>query len=198
MSFMIIHDAIMYLMVALTLLGISISIERFIFFDTVLKEGRRLGDYIVSHIRDRELRQELLKEFALAKGPQARVLCEVIRSEDIPRDKLEYMIQAQYVETQPLLRARLWMLETVVTAAPLLGLLGTIFGIIDAFHALSAGAASSDPAAVSRGIGTALFATGFGIAIAVTAFAFFNYFSSRAELVSTQIKQASLRFLSHC
>ena len=63
-------------------------------------------------------------------------------------------------------QARLWILDTVVTAAPLLGLLGTILGIMDTFNALSSGGIS-DPAAVSRGIATALLATAVGIGTAL-------------------------------
>jgi hypothetical protein len=55
--------------------------------------------------------------------------------------------------------ARLWILDTIVTAAPLLGLLDTIFGIMETFNALAAGGVP-DPAAVSRGTGTALVAYG--------------------------------------
>jgi biopolymer transport protein ExbB len=62
--------------------------------------------------------------------------------------------------------ARLWILDTVVTAAPLLGLLGTILGIMDTFSALSSGGIS-DPAAVSRGIAAALLATAIGIGTAL-------------------------------
>jgi biopolymer transport protein ExbB len=65
-----------------------------------------------------------------------------------------------------IISARLWVLDTIVTAAPLLGLLGTILGIMDTFSALSAGGIS-DPAAVSRGISAALLATAIGIGTAL-------------------------------
>lgn len=54
------------------------------------------------------------------------------------------------------MNARLWLLDTIITAAPLLGLLGTILGIMGTFGAL-ASSGISDPGAVSRGIGAALY-----------------------------------------
>ncbi|MFX9008111.1 MotA/TolQ/ExbB proton channel family protein, partial [Acinetobacter baumannii] len=71
-----------------------------------------------------------------------------------------------YMHISTRITARLWVLDTIVTAAPLLGLLGTILGIMDTFQALSAGGIS-DPAAVSRGIAAALLATAIGIGTAL-------------------------------
>jgi len=83
--------------------------------------------------------------------------------------------------------ARLWILDTIVTAAPLLGLLGTIFGIMETFNALAAGGVS-DPAAVSRGIGTALIATAIGIATALLGLAGNNMLNRRAQLMTEDFK----------
>ena len=82
------------------------------------------------------------------------------------RSRLEDLSSAQFIKINGRINARLWVLDTIVTAAPLLGLLGTILGIMDTFNALSAGGIS-DPAAVSRGIGSALLATAIGIGVAL-------------------------------
>ena len=83
--------------------------------------------------------------------------------------------------------ARLWILDTIVTAAPLLGLLGTIFGIMETFNAL-AGGGISDPAAVSRGIGTALIATAIGIATALLGLLGNNVLNRRAQVMTEDFK----------
>src|SRR5580700_11242470 len=70
------------------------------------------------------------------------------------RRRQEDYSSALFIRIDKRFSARLWILDTIVTAAPLLGLLGTIFGIMETFNALAAGGVS-DPAAVSRGIGTA-------------------------------------------
>ncbi|WP_235805475.1 MotA/TolQ/ExbB proton channel family protein, partial [Pseudomonas savastanoi] len=73
------------------------------------------------------------------------------------RRDLDDVIETQYLSTRAPLARSLWLIETITTAAPLLGLLGTILGIIDTFKAL-ASAGVSDPGQISAGIGTALFA----------------------------------------
>lgn len=84
----------------------------------------------------------------------------------ITRGRLEDLSMSQFIHVDARIVARLWMLDTIVTAAPLLGLLGTILGIMDTFTALSSGGIS-DPAAVSRGIAAALLATAIGIGVAL-------------------------------
>ena len=78
------------------------------------------------------------------------------------------------------------------TAAPLLGLLGTILGIIDTFKALAT-AGVSDPGQISGGIGTALFATGLGIAIALFCVVFHNFFQDSLERINDQLKILLIR-----
>jgi biopolymer transport protein ExbB len=89
------------------------------------------------------------------------------------------------------LSRRLWILDTTVTAAPLLGLLGTILGIVDTFMAL-AQSGMSDPQAVSSGIGTALYATALGISVALVGLVFFNFLTDTIERISEHLKRIIL------
>ena len=197
MTYDLLHQAIMWAMGGMTLLLLFVAIERGIFFSSALSEGRAMEAYIRSHLVDGNLREEVLNKFVDAKSPQVIAIREVIKSGQLAKDDMEYLVQAQFADSQPTINARLWILETIATMAPLMGLLGTIFGIVDAFLALSQGGGNSDPVMVSRGIGAALFATAFGIAIALFAFMFSNFFNAKATQVSAQIKRASLRYLAH-
>lgn len=103
------------------------------------------------------------------------------------RERQEDCSSALFIRIDKKASARLWVLDTVVTAAPLLGLLGTIFGIMETFNALAAGGVS-DPAAVSRGIGTALLATAIGIATALLGLIGNNVLSRRAHVLTEDFK----------
>ena len=103
------------------------------------------------------------------------------------RERQEDVSSALFIGIDKKASARLWVLDTVVTAAPLLGLLGTIFGIMETFNALAAGGVS-DPAAVSRGIGTALVATAVGIATALLGLLGNNILSRRAHVLTEDFK----------
>src|ERR1700729_236976 len=103
------------------------------------------------------------------------------------RERQEDVSSALFIGIDKKASARLWVLDTVVTAAPLLGLLGTIFGIMETFNALAAGGVS-DPAAVSRGIGTALVATAVGIATALLGLLGNNILSRPAHVLTAHFK----------
>jgi biopolymer transport protein ExbB len=103
------------------------------------------------------------------------------------REQQEDVSSALYIGVDKKISARLWILDTIVTAAPLLGLLGTIFGIMETFTALSAGGIS-DPATVSRGIATALRATALGITAALLGLLGNNILSRRAHVLTEDFK----------
>lgn len=102
-------------------------------------------------------------------------------------ERREDVSSALFIGVDKKVSARLWILDTIVTAAPLLGLLGTIFGIMETFNALAAGGVS-DPAAVSRGIGTALLATAIGIATALLGLLGNNVLNRRAQVMTEDFK----------
>jgi len=89
---------------------------------------------------------------------------------------LEVAAQAEI----PVLKKRLTILDTIITLAPLLGLLGTITGMISSFGIMSE-AGLGQPHAVTGGVAEALIATAAGLLIAILTLVPYNYFSNRAE-----------------
>ncbi|MFK7836778.1 MAG: MotA/TolQ/ExbB proton channel family protein [Sulfitobacter sp.] len=85
---------------------------------------------------------------------------------------------------------RMRLLEVVVQAAPMLGLLGTVIGMIDAFSVLSLSEGAVDPAALAGGIWTALTTTAVGLAIALVAYFFASWFESRIDRERNLIEAA--------
>ena len=89
-------------------------------------------------------------------------------------------------------------LGTIATAAPLLGLLGTVVGMIEIFgsQAPSGGGAGGNPAQLAHGISIALYNTAFGLMIAIPALMFYRYFRGRVEGYVLELEQSSDRLLS--
>jgi biopolymer transport protein ExbB len=80
-----------------------------------------------------------------------------------------------------------WVLETIVTAAPLLGLLGTIVGMMHSFQ-LFGGDGLVDPGGVTGGVAQSLVATAIGLVVALFALFAFNYFSRRLERLMDELE----------
>jgi len=183
MNYPWLHELAFYAIYGAIALATFVVVERMIFFTVTLRHARRLvGDGLGSE--GATLAAEVLRE--------AREGCA--RAAD--RNEQEDITEAIYISTREKLQRHLWILDTIVTAAPLLGLLGTILGIIDTFTAL-ARSGISDPQAVSAGIGTALFATALGIAVALYGLIFHNFFHDRVERIGETIKIILLKATTH-
>lgn len=84
------------------------------------------------------------------------------------------------------LRSRLYYLSVIVTLAPILGLLGTISGMIRAFSVLNV--QSGQAVAITGGVGEALIATAFGLCVAVLALVVHSYFTQRLDRIITDME----------
>ncbi len=90
----------------------------------------------------------------------------------------------------------LWVLETIVTAAPLLGLLGTITGMIRSFK-LFGNQGLVDPSGVTGGVAEALIATALGLLVALVALFAFNYLSARQAAIMDEMERLGTRLIDH-
>ena len=162
-----------------------VVIERLVAYTILGLRARRIAAAIrasaVPEIRGGDVLSRSLAEYIDAqKAPEAT------------RARVEDLSAALFLQVDANVQARLWLLDTIVTAAPLLGLLGTILGIMDTFNALSSGGIS-DPSAVSRGIAAALIATAVGIGTALAGLLGHNLLHRQAEHITEGFKGFLLR-----
>lgn len=102
--------------------------------------------------------------------------------------------EAKLIEKK--LASGLWILETVITAAPLLGLLGTIVGMMTSFKLIGENSLVN-PVGITGGVAEALIATGFGLFIAIFSLFAFNYFSRRQDQVLDELERLGTRVVDH-
>ena len=105
--------------------------------------------------------------------------------------------EAKLIEKQ--FAGGLWILETIVTAAPLLGLLGTIIGMMDSFKLIGSDGLVNPhgPDGVTAGVAQALIATAIGIFIAIYSLFAFNYFSRKQDQAMDELERLGTRVLDH-
>lgn len=172
----LIHDLMLYLLYASLAAGGFLAVERGIFF---LATQRELGALLAA-LRSRAALPQL-RETGVAGG-----LVNTIRQPQDASTKDDRMDKA-FIVAQRKLQRHLWLMDTIVTAAPLLGLLGTVLGILDTFATL-AKSGISDPQGVSAGIGTALIATAVGIGTALICLVVHNAFVDKVEALGDEVK----------
>lgn len=117
----------------------------------------------------------------------ARVLTQALMHRDVSFSNA--LLHASSIELQRFNRG-ISVLDTAVTLAPLLGLFGTVTGMIHAFFKLDPGELGA-PVAITGGVAQALYATAFGLAIAMVAMLPFNFLNSRLEQARSEIENAA-------
>ncbi|MBF7682554.1 MotA/TolQ/ExbB proton channel family protein [Acinetobacter sp. B5B] len=173
----LVHSIIFYMMYACLAVLCVIFIERVIYLTWTQKQTKKLNEQLKQ--------QHTLDEKQVEKKDKnpAYLLVEPLLVSGLTENERNDAIEQQYIESKAALNKGIWVLETIVAAAPLLGLLGTILGIVDTFQALAASGVS-DASKVSGGMGTALYATGLGIAIALVALVANNFLGNRIERIN--------------
>jgi biopolymer transport protein ExbB len=123
------------------------------------------------------------------RGPASSVLLAGVLKIGAPRDEVLSAMEATALYELAQLEARLGMLATIANLAPILGFLGTVWGMIVAFDVIHAGGLS-DPSRVAGGISQALYTTAWGLIVAAIALPFHNYFAGRVAAQSRTLEMA--------
>jgi biopolymer transport protein ExbB len=177
--------AIMPLLLVITL---AVAIERLYLLKKILRQGRDI------HNRLRQVAYQnipALQEIAAesANTLQGHLITTAIASRGEDADEMEMHLEEEVMAAMPKISRLLWVLDTSVTIAPLLGLFGTIIGMIQAFNVLSS---NGGPSKVTGGIADALVSTGAGLLIAIIAVYFVNYFSNLTRRIVHQLELIKL------
>ncbi|WP_322103262.1 MotA/TolQ/ExbB proton channel family protein [Paraburkholderia sp. J41] len=131
-----------------------------------------------------------------ARHALRRLLEPLMRDAAKPAWWIEARADALALDIQRDMSKGLWMLETIVTAAPLLGLLGTIVGMMRAFRLLG-NDGLVNPGGITGGVAQALVATAIGLVIALVSLFAFNYFSRRVERLVDELESAANAWLGN-
>ena len=185
--------------------ALAIVIEKFISIRGVEKKA---GEFIkktrkilkgdekgeVNREEFKELRINRVLALCKTVSPPARILKAAIEKKERGREEVkEAIVDAGSLEV-PYLGRYLRILETIVTIAPLIGLLGTVRGMIRAFNEIALQGVGQ-PGALAGGISEALYTTAFGLSIAIPCLIFYNYFTHRTERFIRKLESFSSEFL---
>jgi biopolymer transport protein ExbB len=129
-----------------------------------------------------------------ANSPASDIFLDGLRWKNIALEDLDRVMSTSRQEAVHGLRRGLWVLGTVGSLAPYVGLLGTVIGIIRAFTEMAEKGAGGFEV-VAAGISEALVATAAGLAVAITALLFFNYLQVRVTNIANTLARACERFV---
>jgi len=181
-----VSGGILYVIVLILLVGLTIIVDRTWYLAKIVRQGELIAGTVLEM---EEVDRDALMDLAVrtAKYPQGAVLEVALKYPDVKDPaRLADLIEETILLQAPRIDRSLWLLDTIVTLGPLLGLLGTIVGIFEAFKVL--GAADTAPTKVTGGVAEALIATAAGLFVAILGLVFFNGLNNRVRLIMHQME----------
>ena len=178
---------VMWPLLIVSIVALTTVLERIIF---LVRESARRDTKAVAQIFSEAEHGDFDKARAtgaLSQDFVARVLTQALEHRDVSFTNA--LLRAASLELQRFNRG-ISVLDTIVTLAPLLGLFGTVTGMIHAFGLLR-GSELGAPVAITGGIAQALIATAFGLVIAIVALLPFNFLNARLEQARSEIENAA-------
>ncbi|HIE05672.1 MAG TPA: MotA/TolQ/ExbB proton channel family protein [bacterium (Candidatus Stahlbacteria)] len=177
---------IMVLLLVASIVVVALVVERFLYFARNGFDARRLYGRFRQVLRNRGPR-ETMQFIRRVKNPVGGLLQVALENNHLPPDELGEILYSFILEEKVKFDRYLGGLGTMANAATLLGLLGTVIGLIRAFHNIAM-TGSGGPAVVSAGIAEALLTTAFGLFIGIPALFFYNYFTKKSNDLATQME----------
>ena len=151
-----------------------------------------LVDKVIAEYRKKGLTQELV-DLTAGQGPMGQILASGLANIKSPRPVVKEALEETGSVVAHGLEKYLNAIGTIAAAAPLMGLLGTIIGMIEIFG--STGSAGVDPPRLANGISGALYNAAMGIIVAVPALMFYRYFRGKVDSLLIEMEQQATRMV---
>jgi biopolymer transport protein ExbB len=187
----------MYPLLLSALIALTVIIERVYLFSSRYQIPTTLVDKALNLLRAGKT-QEASEVLTQSTSPARDVLLAGIKNFGGSTELMEVAMKNQAESWVPRLEKRIEIIDTVITAAPLMGLLGTITGMMASFQVLSEKGVN-EPHAITGGVAEALIATATGLVIALVCLVAYNYLNARVkntlydlESIASRVNEAKL------
>lgn len=184
-----------------SILALAIIIDKFIVLRIIENRSKLFTEKVRSIINGnadtKDVDNKVEKIIALCQmtsSPLSRILKKGIDKKDRGREEMKEALQDAGTSEIPHLEKHLKVLGTIVTIAPLLGLLGTVMGMMSAFNVIVLRGVG-EPGALAGGIREALITTAVGLTIAIPTLIFYNYFMHRSDRIVRNFEEISSEFI---
>lgn len=188
-------NVILWLQAALGFVGLLVMVERMVFFQHARNKVADLLLGITNHVRKKAY-AEALHEASRARGPEARVIHSVIMRHHLDRSNLRDIAQEAGQLEVPRIERNMRILLGVAMLAPLLGMFGSVLGLIEIF--MEVGAADSTVAQVTlaNGMFKSLVSTAVGLALAIPSYLVYLYLFGKARRMLHRLERAGIEIVN--
>lgn len=184
-----------YLILLILIFGVAIVIERSLF----LSRSRINGTALLSSVREAlqaDNREEAVAACNLSNAPLSQVFRKGLSvAAPLRKEAVQGAIDEALLEVLPQVEKRVDFLPTLANIANLIGLLGTILGLIKSFQAISVADPAQKAALLAQGISTAMYATAFGLMVAIPLMFSYTLLQSKTNQLLDHLEEFSFKFV---
>lgn len=181
-----------WLLLMVSIVAMALILERLLYLRRNKLLPRELLGEVISVYRRGNISADTIEKLE-QNSPLGVVLAAGLRNVDAEREVMKESIEEAGRAAAHVLERFLTTLGTIASLAPLMGLFGTIVGMIDIFGAQDA--SGTNPAQLAHGISVALYNTGFGLAIAMPALVFYRHFRALVDSFVIDMEQQAIKFV---
>lgn len=187
----------MYPLVAVFVIGIAIAIERHLFLSGIRQTSRSVWESITPYLRAGKF-QDALSMMPASQSVISRILgygLDRIRA-SATREEIADALDESLLEILPLLEKRTHFLPTLTNAAAMIGLLGTVYGLIDLFAAVAAVESTGQTNMLLASLPMVMSPMAFGLTVAVLLFLLHGYPQNRTDAIIENLEIVTVKFLN--
>lgn len=188
---------VMYAILLFSISALALAVERIAYYRRTRRKNKNMFSEISLLVNSGDV-SAALKQASKAESAVGKVTAVYIENIEKKDGILDEAVHAAMTREVRSLEKHLPMLSAIAALAPLLGLLGTVLGMIATFQEISRLGGEADMAALSGGIWQALLTTAFGLIVAIPVAAFHHYFQNlvdtRVSEIETRISELNILF----
>jgi len=181
-----------YLLLISSIIALTLIIERSFSLRKAKILPATLLDEVIRVYQAGKVRAEVIDQLA-GNSPLGKVLAAGLRNVNAPREVMKESIEEAGAAVAHELEQFLTTLGTIASLAPLMGLFGTVVGMIEIFGSQTA--AGANPAQLAHGISVALYNTGFGLLIAMPTLVAYRHFRALVDSLGIDMEQQAVKFV---
>lgn len=182
---------VLWLQAAVAFVGLLVMVERMIFFQHARGKVADLLLGITNHVRKKAY-AEALHEASRARGPESRVVHSVLMRHNLDRTNLREIAQEAGQLEVPRIERNMRVLLGVAMIAPMLGMFGTVLGLIDVFVNVSSADRVMAQTKLAEGLFQSLTSTAMGLAIAIPAYLMYLYLFGKGKRLVHRLERAGI------
>ncbi|RJP92488.1 MAG: MotA/TolQ/ExbB proton channel family protein [Desulfobacteraceae bacterium] len=195
LEFMAKGGVVMWPILICSVLALAIFLERLVRFSRMRNRGAGLSEKVIRLLKTGDIKAAEEKAIS-SDSSMGRVLAQAIRFKDRDRETLETVVMHVAEEEVRNMSSYLQALATIGNITPLLGLLGTVMGMIKAFMVIQQMGGKVNAAVLAGGIWEAMLTTAFGLAVALPTVVAHSYLLARVDKYETRLNDGAVKFIT--